>query len=700
MAKPRTASLLLEIGTEELPPMAVGPALEQLARETAAALADARLDVAVVATTGTLRRLVVTARGLSARQRDLVTDVRGPAARIAFDAAGAPTTAAVGFARSQGVSVDALQIEDRDGGQYVVARKHEPGRPTVEILAERFPKIIMGLAFPKSMRWSATSGRFGRPIRWVLALLDGRVIPLEMAGLRAGRKTVGHRFLAPRTITVASPSPYAAAMRRAHVVLDHAERRTRIVDGAHKLARDVGGVPVIDPGLCEELVWSTEHPTPLLGSFDVDLAAQLPREVVVVTLQHHQKCFGVQDAHHQLLPAFIAVRDGGSANLAAIRRGHESVVRARLEDARFFLDDDLRGSFDRWNIELSRLAHVAGLGTVADHVARLQRLAAHLADLVGLDAASRATVARAASLCKADLVTALVGEFPELQGTVGRIYALRFGEPAAVAAAIEEHYWPTGAGTAVPATPPGAILAVADRALLIVGAHLAGLAPTGSQDPYGVRRAASGVVAVLNHHRLHLSLREMLRAAAGLHIRGTGAGDAGAAAAAVEAAAELVRQRLRAGWLDAGIAYDTADAVLAAEADDIVDLQARLQALHAVRRDPVMPRLATGFARASRILAQGEAAPAVDAAALEPGEEAALHRAWQTVAADVERAAGRRDYDDALRALARLAEPIDRFFDKVLVMAPDPTVRRNRLALLRAVTNSFLNVADFGKLAG
>lgn len=695
MASRGAANLLLEIGTEELPPMAVGSVLEQLARETRTALQDARLDVADVATTGTLRRLVLTARDVALRQQDLVTEVRGPAARVAFDAAGGPTKAAAGFAKSQGVAVEALQIQDRDGGRYVVVQKHETGRSAVEVLRDRLPRIVMGLAFPKSMRWSATSGRFGRPIRWVLALFDDRVVPLEIAGLRAGRKTLGHRFLAPRAIVVANPASYEGAMRRAKVVLDSVERRLRIVDGAQKLAENIGGVPVIDPDLCEELVWSTEHPTPLLGSFDADLAALLPREVVLVTLQHHQKCFGVQDGQGQLLPAFITVRDGGSVNLPAIRRGHESVVRARLEDARFFLDEDLRQGFDRWNAELPRLAHVAGLGTVADHVARLQRVSVHIAEAVGLDAASRAILTRAAILCKADLVTALVGEFPELQGTVGRLYAARLGEPAAVATAIEEHYRPKGAAGAAPETLPGAILAIADRALLIAGAHVAGLAPTGSQDPYGLRRAASGLVVVIDRHSIHLSLRGLLGAAAGLF-----APDAEARTAAVDACVDLVLQRLRAVWLDGGIAYDTADAALATGSDDIADTRARAQALQAVRADPVMPRLATGFARASRILAQGDVGGDVDETALEQDEEVGLHRVWRVVAVEVERAAGRREYRQALHALSRLADPIDRFFDKVLVMAPDLAVRRNRLALLRAVTNSFLHVCDLAKLTG
>lgn len=692
-ASPQT--LLLEIGCEELQPGAMASVLAQLAGGAASVLRDARLDAGTPVATGTLRRLVLMVDEVAPRQADRVTHVRGPAARIAFDRAGVPTQAAVGFARSQGVPVEALQTREMDGGQYAVAEVRDVGRPALEVLAAALPGVVSGLTFPKTMQWKAGGMRFGRPIRWVAALLGGRVIPMEIAGLRSGRRTYGHRFLAPAAVAVKTAGDYPAIMRRARVVLDARVRRARIVEGAAALASELHGTPLMDDALLDELTWSTEHPTPVLGTFDAALADALPREVVLVTLQHHQKSFGVRGAAEGLLPAFIAVRDGGTSHLGTVRTGHEWVVRARLEDARFFLEEDRRGGFDRWNEELTRLAHVAGLGSMADHVGRIGRMVAWLAATTGLGAGERKTLDEAARLCKADLVTALVREFPELQGTVGRIYALERGFPSEVATAIEEHHWPKTAGGAVPGTRTGALLAIADRAVLLAGAVGAGLEPSGSQDPYGLRRAASGIGAIITAHHLPIGLRALYgEAASAFDAEGR------AQPRVVDLCATFTLQRLRTAWLDQGVAYDTIDAVTATGGDDVADLTARVRALDAVRRDPVMPRLATGFARASRILSQGVASDAVADALLADGAERNLYDAWHTRRVDVDAAVREGRYADALRGLEQLAGPIDRFFDDVLVMAPDPAVRANRLALLRAVTQTFLQVADFGKLSG
>lgn len=690
------SDLLLEIGTEELPPAAIAPALDQLRTAVASGLQTARLDSRDVEVTGTVRRLVVVVHGLAARQRDLVTEVRGPAARVAFDAAGHPTRAAEGFARAQGVATADLRVVNRDGGRYVVAEKREPGRAAAAVLGEVLPGVVAGLAFPRTMRWEASGFRFARPVRWMVALLDGRVVPLIIAGVKAGRRSRGHRFLAPREVAVASPGSYRAAIARAGVVLDAEERRARIVEAATRLAAEVEGRPLLDHDLLEELVWSIEHPTPLRGSLDADVMAELPRPVVVTTLQRHQKYFAVEDGGGRLLPAFIAVRDGGAAHMATVRTGHEWVVRARLADARFFLEEDRRGTFDRWNVQLGRLSHVAGLGSMADHVDRVRRTARWLAAAVSLPAADAAHLDRAAALCKADLVTAMVGEFPELQGTMGGIYARWAGEPEAVAAAIEAHYRPRGASDATPPTLLGGLLGLADRATLLTGCLLAGLDPSGSQDPHGLRRAAAGIIAIL----LAFDLSSVSIAALSSAAAASFDAEDQARARAAASAADLIRQRLRTLLIDQGIAYDTVDAVLAVAADHAPDAAARARALHEVRHQGVMLRLATGFARASRILSQGAAAGRIEAALLQEPAERALYEAWRQVDAAVAEATAARRYPEALRSLERLADPIDAFFDHVLVMAPDAGVRANRLALLKAVTATFLQVANFGVLSG
>lgn len=728
----RAHTLLLEVGCEELPPAGIAPALEQLARDLQVALAEARLPAAAPAVVGTVRRLVASVEGVPSRQEDRVSLVRGPAAAVAFTPDGIPTQAAAGFARSRGVPVEAVQIREMDGGRYAVVEVREPGRPAAEVLAAVLPRVVAGLTFPKTMRWKPGGFRFARPIRWVVALLDERVVPLVLAGVPAGRRTPGHRFLSPRPVVLRDARAYPEALAAAHVVLDPAVRRARIVEQATALAAEAGGRPALDPSLLEELVWSVEHPTALLGTFDPALVGTLPREVVLVTLQHHQKAFGVE-ADGRLLPAFVAVRDGGTDHLDTVRTGHEWVVRARLEDARFFLEEDRRGSFARWNAELARLAHGAGLGSMADHVRRVRAVAAWLAEAASLDDGERHVLERAAALCKADLVTALVREFPELQGTVGRIYALEAGEPEPVARALEEHYWPKAAGGPLPQSLAGALLAVADRAVLLAGAVLAGLEPSGSQDPYGLRRAAAGLVAVVAGWGLAVGLRALFERAAAqfddiraqvsapeLEVERVRPVSAEDRARAVSACTAFALQRLRASLQEQGIAYDTLDAVFEA-GDQPLDLVARAHALQAMRGDPAMPRLATAFARASRILKQGEPGPAVRADLLAEEAEVALYRALRSVLAsdawvaltaaeDAGAAAGgagrepldrRRDrYIAALRALASLADPIDGFFDAVLVMAPQPDVRANRLALLREVTDAFRRVADLSRLAG
>jgi len=693
------SDLLVEIGTEELPPATIAPALEQLETAVREQLTAARLDAAVVAVTGTVRRLVLTAGGLPARQRDLITEVRGPAARVAYDTEGKPTRAAEGFARSQGAAVTDLRVVDRDGGRYVVVEKREVGRAAAVVLSEVVPAAVAGLTFPRTMRWEASGFRFARPIRWIVALLDGGVVPMTIAGVKAGRRTHGHRFLSPRVTTVSSPAAYRRTLMRAGVILDAGARRTRISEAAARLAAEIGGTPVLDPDLLHELVWSIEHPTPVRGNIDTALMTDLPRPVLVTTLQHHQKYFAIEDAQGALLPSFIAVRDGGAAHLATVRTGHEWVVRARLADARFFLEEDRRGSFDQWNAQLERLAHAAGLGSMADHVGRVRRVARWLAsgDALGtpLSEVDAAHLDRAASLCKADLVTAVVGEFPELQGVMGGIYARWTGEPDAVAAAIEQHYLPRGARDPAPSSLIGGLLGVADRATLLAGCLHAGLAPSGSQDPYGLRRAASGIVAILMTHHVHGSIRTLFDSA-----QSTFEAPEPTRTRTMDTCVELIRQRLRTLLIDQGLAYDTVDAVLAVAGDDVPDAAARAGALQVVRAQPAMARLATGFARASRILSQGSPADLIDEDLLREPAERDLHAAWLRARDRIAREAGARRYEQALEALVDLADPIDQFFDKVMVIDPDERVRANRLALLKAVTASFLAVANFGALTG
>ena len=683
--------LLLEVGTEELPPGDVGPAAAQLARSVQAALDALRLSVREVAAFATPRRLAVLASGLAPRQRPAERRVRGPAAAAAFDAAGAPTRAAVGFAASQGVPVESLEIADEPGGRrYVVAVQREAGHPAREVVPEALVRAVGGLTFSKSMRWGEGETRFARPIRWVAALLGSEVLPVEIAGVRAGRTTFGHRTLAPGAVRLGLPSRYAAQLRTVKVIVDPRARREVIEDQAGRLAREQGGRPVLDPALLEELVMSVEHPQALRGAFEAQYLA-LPREVLVTVMQHHQKYFAVEDAGGRLLPVFIAVRDGGSVHLETVRQGHEWVLGARLADARFFFQEDRRQSLEAYVPRLDRLVFLAQLGTVGEKTRRLLVLTRWLAGAVKLDAPTAQALERAALLCKADLVTHLVGEFPRLQGTVGQIYAREDGEAAEVARAIGEHYRPTGAGDGPPKSRIGALLGLIDKTDTLTGAMGAGIMPTGSQDPLGLRRAAQGIVDIILMLRLALPLRSFIgRVAEGLGHGEQGAGVTGEVV-------EFLRGRLRASLIDRGIRYDVADAALAVSADDLVAASARADAVAGAVGAEEFAALYVGFDRASRIVTD-EAAAAVDPALFETDAERALFAAITEVRGPVTEAAAEGEFRRAMERLRPLVGPVNRIFDDVLIMAPDRRVRANRLALLREAAETFRVVADFSKI--
>ncbi len=684
--------LLLEIGTEDLPPGEIAPAMKQLEEGTRMLLEELRLDAGSAKVYATPRRLILHVMSVATRQRPAVREVRGPAAQAAYDTHGKPTQAATGFARSQGVAVERLKIVESSGRRYVVAVVEEPGRAASSVLPAALSVLVEKLSFSKTMRWGIGDARFARPVRWVLALFGAQVLAVYVAGVRAGRRTFGHRFLSPAPRTVKDAKAYLRAMGSAKVIVDPDQRRRRIVSQARALAAKAGGQAVLDTALVEELVMSLEWPQALLGSFDKDFL-MLPRPVLATVMEHHQKYFPVEDRRNagdpRLLPHFIALLDGSARHLSAVREGHEWVMRARLADARFFFDQDRRQSLEAYGAQLGGLVFHAQLGTMADKTRRLLGLADYLAVTLVLDGRASETLRRAASLCKADLVTHMVGEFPELQGVIGGIYAALDGEPDAVARAIGEHYRPSGAGDAPPSTQAGALLAVLDKCDTLSGGIGAGLMPTGSQDPYGLRRAAQGIVDIVLAHRLTLPLRPLVaRAAEGYGRRQD---------RAINDVVEFLRQRLRATAIDRGLRYDLVDAALTVSGDDLLAASARAEALQRVSNKREFAQVYIAYDRASRILTDGVAG-GVDPERFEDASERALHEAVMKVRSPVERAAAQGEYTKALDALLPLAGPVDRLFDAVLIMAPDERVRANRMALLQQVVDVFRNVADFSKV--
>ena len=683
--------LLLEIGTEELPPKDAGAASEQLGRSIQAALDELRLSSGGISAFATPRRLAVRASGIAARQRPSERKIRGPAAAAAFAAGGNPTQAALGFARSQGVPVESLEVtEDTTGRRYVVAVQREAGQAAQDVLPDALVRAVGALTFAKTMRWGAGEMRFARPIRWLVALFGGQVLPVEIARVRAGRITYGHRTLAPGRISVTEPSRYQSLLRRAKVLVDPQERRGVIETQVHELAAGVGGRAVLDPALVDELVMSVEHPRALRGAFH-DAYLALPREVLVTVMQHHQKYFAVEGSGSRLLPVFIAVRDGGAEHLDTVRQGHEWVLAARLADARFFFEEDRKHRLEDYVPRLDQLVFLAQLGTVGEKTRRLLVLARGLAADLRLDGPTAAALERAALLCKADLVTHLVGEFPELQGTTGQIYAGLDGEAAEVARAIGEHYRPASAGDSPPKTRIGALLGLTDKIDTLAGAIGSGLTPSGSQDPLGLRRAAQGIVEIILMLRLVLPLRPFVARAAeafgGAERRPEVTGEV----------TEFLRQRLRASLIERGIRYDIADAALAVSEDDILAASARAEAVAGAVGEARFAALYVGFDRASRIVT-AEAAAAVDPALFESEAEHALFGAVTEARGPVRAAAADCDFRRAMDHLQPLVGPVNRIFDDVLIMAPDPRVRANRLALLREAATTFRVVADFSKI--
>jgi glycyl-tRNA synthetase beta chain len=685
-----TARLVFELGTEEMPPGAAWDGARQLREAAPAAFAAARISVRDVRAYSTPRRLVLIADGVAPRQADLVREIRGPAARAAFAPDGRPTDAALGFARAQGVPVTALERRTVPQGEYVYALRREPGASTERVLTDLLPSLAGTLVFPRAMRWGTGKVRFARPVRWVLALLGSRVLPCEFAGLRADRRTMGHRVLHPQAIRVPTAEAFEEALRGAFVLLDPDARRRRITEEVTQAASQAGGRPILDPDLLEESVQLVEWPTAFAGRFAPEFLA-LPREVLITVMQHHQKYFAVEETGGRLLPGFVAVRNGGTRGLETVREGNEWVLRARLADARFFFEEDRKRPLASHLADLQGLVVHERLGTMAEKVQRLETLARQFAEILRLDPQTAGALVRAAHLCKADLVTHVVREFPELQGVMGGIYARLDGEPEPVAEAIREQYLPRG--SVLPRSDVGAYLALADKLDALLGALAAGLAPTGSQDPYGLRRAAQGIVAIILDRGVSVDVRDLARAA----LDAWWIHEATRREAALESALDLLRQRLRGTLIEEGISYDTVDAVLASGADNFTDAAARARALAAFRRRPEFARVYTAFDRALRILP-----PEFDGQVQPPGlvhpAERALLAALETARPEVRAAAQAGRYGEALEALSRLADPVDRFFTDVLVMAEEEAVRTNRLALLGGVVRLIRPIADLSRV--
>jgi glycyl-tRNA synthetase beta chain len=689
------ADLLFEIGTEEIPAGFAPAALQQLAQDLAKALDDARLPHGEVKAVGTPRRLAVWARDVAPRQADSKTQALGPPVAQAFDASGNPTPAASGFARSQGVEVAALERVETPKGLRLAVTKIEKGRRAEQVLPALLERLVAGLRFRKAMRSRLDEVTFARPVRWMVALLGGKALAVKYGEVRSGKVTFGHRFLAPRAIPLSgAPDDYVARLRRAHVIVDPVERRAAVEQELSRAARKAGGSLRPDEPLVEQVTWLVEHPTGIAGTFEKS-NLELPPEVVISEMRNHQRYFAVLDAHGRLANRFVAVSGTAVRDPAVARHGYERVLRARLADARFFFEEDRKRRLRDRIEDLGRRTYQARLGSELDRVHRIGSVASGLARSMGREDLVP-DLLETARLCKTDLTTGMVGEFPELQGTMGGHYARLEGLRGEVADAIEDHYKPVGAAEEMPRGDLGSLVGLADRFHQLVGIIGVGEKATGAADPYGLRRAAIAILRILQARAYHLSLagavEQTLDALAGARL----AADRTVVASQV---LDFLRGRLRALWSDE-FDGDLVDAVLAAGFDDVVDARRRLEALASVKARPDFVPLAVAFKRVANIREKaGEGTGAgVDRGLLGAGAETVLVDEVERVEGEVANFRRARDYASVLRAVASLKPAIDAFFDAVLVMAEEPAVRANRLGIMKRVSDLFADVADFRKI--
>lgn len=688
-----TATLLFELGMEELPPGALDDLSDRLATAVAGGLERAGVEYATCRAFGAPRRLAVQIEAVARRQPDRDFERRGPALAVAYDDNGAPTRAAEGFARSCGVDVEQLQTLETDEGTWLAHRGTESGRDTRELMPGIIEHALGHLPIPKRMRWGDQTSEFVRPVHWVVLMLDEAVVPVTVFGVDSGRESRGHRFHHPAPVVLAHAHDYTVAMRDAHVLVDRTDRRDHILEGVRAEGERIGGHAVIDPALLNEVNALVEWPVVLSGSFD-EAFLRVPPEALISSMEGHQRYFPVRDADGRLLPRFITVANIDSRDPARVVAGNERVIRPRLADAAFFWDQDRARTLESRLPALEQVVFQKQLGSLADKSARVADLAARYAERFETDPGQ---ARRAGRLAKADLVTEMVDEFPELQGVMGRYYATEDGEAPAVALALDEIYQPRFAADAIAASPLGRLLAVAERADTLTGIFAIGKAPTGAKDPFALRRAAVGLLRSLIEGEHPIDLTALLEDAAAHQPAGLNAGRQ------VQPLVEFCLERLRGLYHEAGYGAELFEAVRSVHAPDALeplDFDRRLRACHDFARLSAAGSLASANKRIRNILRKADRTPPthIDTDRLVEPAEQALNAAMAARAPAVETLIAQSGYSEALAKLAELREPIDRFFDGVMVMTDDAAIQMNRLALLQRLQQLFLAIADVSAL--
>ncbi|HIJ87311.1 MAG TPA: glycine--tRNA ligase subunit beta [Desulfuromonadales bacterium] len=685
-----TKELFLEIGCEEIPAGFIPRATAEMKALITKELAVARLEFSEIKTMATPRRLVLVVKGIPAVQPDAEISATGPSLKAAYDSEGKPTKAAEGFARGQGVEVSDLQTITTDKGEYLFVSRQEAGRPTYELLTEILPALVANIPFKKSMRWGTQDVRFARPIHWIVALFDGIIVPFPFGEIMSGKVSRGHRFMANTPFPVNNFAHYLEECERHFVIPDPEKRKEIIRLETHRVAVAAGGHLLPDEELLEQVTYLVEYPSVVHGTFSAEFL-KVPKEVLITSMRSHQRYFSIVDGDGGLLPGFITVNNTLTEDPSVVVKGNERVLRARLSDARFFFEEDQKVRLDVRVESLKKVVYQQKLGTSFEKMERFRSLAEGLAE--HLNSSVKMNTSRAAWLSKADLVSGLVGEFPEVQGIMGREYALLEGEPAEVAVAIAEHYLPTQAGGELPASDCGCFVAMADKLDTICGCFGVGLIPTGAADPYALRRATIGIIAIILDKGYRLSLPALIDESLTLLSSKLNRPKAQVAGDVLEFfRARFINQ------MGNSFAPDVVDAAIAAGFDDLVDVQSRIAALAEFKTHPDFEALSVAFKRVGNIIKGGVDAP-IDPTLFQDDAEACLYQAIQAAKCSADTLVASGAWLDALTEIATLRGPVDRFFDKVMVMAEEPNIRANRLALLTVIARMYGNIADFSRIA-
>lgn len=683
--------LIFEIGVEEIPAAYMPKALEDFKNNAVNSLNKARLDYEEVKSFGTPRRLALYVKGLGEKQEDAVIESRGPKKAAAFDDQGNPTRALEGFVRSQNISINDIEVREVNGVEYVFAVKTEKGMETKEVLPSLLYDLVKAFSFPKSMRWGGYSFRFARPIRWLLALYGEEKIEFRLENLVSSNYTYGHRFLSPDKLQVKDAAAYFKVLEENYVIIDQNRRKEIIWEQITRVAEKMGGIPLKDEELLEEINYLVEYPTAFAGSFSASYL-EVPKEVLTTTMIENQRYVPVFDKDGKLMPVFIGVRNGTDEFIHVVRAGNERVLKARLEDALFFWKEDLKQPLDKMAEKLKSILFHERLGTIMDKVQRITSIAAFIGESYGLSDGEK--IRRAAYLCKADLVSSMVYEFPELQGIMGRYYALHHGEDKEVSQAIFEHYLPRFAGDELPVTETGIVLSLAEKIDNLTGFFAMGIKPSGSQDPYALRRQAMGIVNIILDKGLRIDLVPVIaRAYQEVQAFNPERGEKETG----EEVLEFIFQRMRGILLEQGISYDIVDAVLACPSGDLVDIAKRAFLLKEFREEAVFAELMTVFNRCHNLSKKWESTE-IDADVLVDETEKALYQKYRETRDEVEKAVAKADYKLALLKIAELRSYVDNFFNAVMVMVEDEKLKRARLGILKSIVKLCNMFADFSKI--